>query len=226
MLGRLAGHLTYANVMATIAVFIAMGGGAYALTLPKNSVGADQIKRNAVGSSELKRGAVKSVDVANGSLLSDDFAAGQLPAGPRGPQGPQGPRGLQGPKGDTGAPPPVEGYQTATLQNDFKMYDELNDTVPDVPVRFWKDPFGVVHIQGAVQRSTAPTNHSTNIFILPVGYRPDAEYGVFAVATMNHDDFDGQQLGIVQISANGRVVYDGGNVGYFPLDGITFKAAG
>jgi hypothetical protein len=41
-------QLTYANVMATIAVFIALGGGAYALSLPKNSVGPRQLKTNAV----------------------------------------------------------------------------------------------------------------------------------------------------------------------------------
>jgi hypothetical protein len=54
--GRVAGlgsadvrkQLTYANVMATIAVFIALGGGAYALSLPKNSVGPRQLKTNAV----------------------------------------------------------------------------------------------------------------------------------------------------------------------------------
>jgi len=39
--------------MATVAVFIALGGGAYAaVTLPKNSIGAKQIKKNAVGSVE------------------------------------------------------------------------------------------------------------------------------------------------------------------------------
>ena len=46
---RLRGRLTYANVMATIAVFIALGGVSYAaLKLPKNSVGTKQIKNGAV----------------------------------------------------------------------------------------------------------------------------------------------------------------------------------
>lgn len=48
---RLRPKLTYANVMATIAVFIALGGASYAATkLPKNSVGSKQIKANAVTS--------------------------------------------------------------------------------------------------------------------------------------------------------------------------------
>jgi hypothetical protein len=46
---RLRPQLTYANVMATIAVFIALGGVSYAaLKLPKNSVGTKQIKNGAV----------------------------------------------------------------------------------------------------------------------------------------------------------------------------------
>ena len=90
----LRNSMSYANVMATIAVFLALGGGAYAaLRLPKNSVGTRQIKD----------GAVNSAKVKNGSLLMTDFKLGQLPAGAQGPQGPTGETGPQGPKGDTGA---------------------------------------------------------------------------------------------------------------------------
>ena len=65
---RLRAHLSYANVMSSIAVFMVLGGSAYAAaTLPKNSVGSKQIKSNAVTSSKVK----------NGSLLSKDFKAGQ-----------------------------------------------------------------------------------------------------------------------------------------------------
>jgi hypothetical protein len=92
-MSKLRSGLTYANVMATIAVFLALGGGAYAaFKLPNNSVGSKQIKDNAV----------KSAKVANGSLLANDFRAGELPAGPAGEQGPQGLPGTQGLKGDSG----------------------------------------------------------------------------------------------------------------------------
>ena len=44
MLARFASRLSYANVMATVAVFISLGGGAYAMSrLPKNSVGTKQL---------------------------------------------------------------------------------------------------------------------------------------------------------------------------------------
>jgi hypothetical protein len=79
--------LNYANVVATIALFIALGGGAYAATqLPKGSVGPRQLKRNAVDSSKVR----------DHSLRAADFKAGQLPAGPAGPKGDTGPQGEPG----------------------------------------------------------------------------------------------------------------------------------
>jgi hypothetical protein len=99
-MARIRSSLSYANVIATIALFLALGGGAYAaITLPKNSVGAKQLKKNAVVSKKVK----------NHSLLKKDFKAGQLPPGPRGLQGLQG---LQGPKGDQGAAGTVPGLVT------------------------------------------------------------------------------------------------------------------
>jgi hypothetical protein len=79
--------------MSVIAVFIALGGVALAATqLPKNSVGARQIKA----------GAVRSAEVKDHSLKSKDFATPALPAGPRGPQGDQGTAGPTGPAGAAG----------------------------------------------------------------------------------------------------------------------------
>ncbi len=64
---------TYASVTATLALFVALGGGAYAATaLPANSVGAKQIKKNAVERTELKRNAVDSTKVLDNSLTGKD----------------------------------------------------------------------------------------------------------------------------------------------------------
>jgi Collagen triple helix repeat (20 copies) len=90
-------HVTYANVMASVALFAALGGVSYAAaTLPTNSVGSRQIKS----------GAVTSAKVKDGTLQGTDFGAGQLPSGaqgPRGEKGDPGATGAQGPKGDAGA---------------------------------------------------------------------------------------------------------------------------
>ena len=94
MLARIRSGLTYANVMATFAVFLALGGGAYAaFKLPRNSVGTKQIKKNAVTSAKVK----------NRSLRAIDFGSGQLPVGAQGPAGAQGANGDTGPTGPTGA---------------------------------------------------------------------------------------------------------------------------
>jgi hypothetical protein len=120
-------RLTYANVVASIALFASLGGGAYAaLKLPKNSVGAAQIRPNAVRSS----------DVKNGSLKAQDFASGQLPAG------------AQGPKGDTGAP-------GANGTNGTHGTDGLNGTaraygfvLPNGDVQRGKNVGSVGHLAG------------------------------------------------------------------------------
>ena len=102
MLKRILGRLTYANVMATTAVFIAIGGGAYAAGLAKNSVKSKQIKNGAVKTADLGKNAVTSKKVGAGTLLASDFASGQLPAGPRGPAGADGADGADGTDGVNG----------------------------------------------------------------------------------------------------------------------------
>ena len=73
--------------MATAAVFIALGGGAYAaFRLPANSVGTSQLKRHAVTRSKLDPGLLRAL------------------TGQRGKAGAPGARGTSGSKGDPGAP--------------------------------------------------------------------------------------------------------------------------
>jgi hypothetical protein len=96
-MGYLRRKLSYANVVATIGLFIALGGSAYAIG--QNSVGSKQIKPSAVKTSDLADDAVTAPKVADGSLLAEDFASGELPAGERGPIGPEGPKGETGPPG-------------------------------------------------------------------------------------------------------------------------------
>ena len=71
---RIFGNGSYANVTATLALVIALGGTSYAaIKLPKNSV--------------------TSATVKDRSLMKKDFRLGQMPAGKRGPAGPAGPAG-------------------------------------------------------------------------------------------------------------------------------------
>lgn len=91
---HLRGRITYANVMATVALFVALGGVSYAaVNLPKNSVGAKQLKKNSVNSAKVR----------NGSLTLSDFKRSQR-AKLRGPKGATGAKGDTGATGAPGAP--------------------------------------------------------------------------------------------------------------------------
>ncbi len=62
-------RLTYANVMSSIAVFLVLGGAAFAATkLPKNSVGTKQLKKNAVVTAKIKNNAVNGAKVNESTL--------------------------------------------------------------------------------------------------------------------------------------------------------------
>lgn len=92
-MSRIRRHVSYANVVATLALIFALGtGGAYAATkLAANSVGTKQIKNAAVTRAKLAKGIASSLNQA----------ASVSPAA--GPAGPKGDPGAPGAKGDTGA---------------------------------------------------------------------------------------------------------------------------
>jgi hypothetical protein len=86
-------RLSYANVVATLALFVALGGGAYAtIALPRNSVGTAQLKNSAVNSAKVR----------NGSLRASDFRSSDL-AQLRGPAGALGAAGAPGAPGAGGS---------------------------------------------------------------------------------------------------------------------------
>ena len=47
---KLVDHLTYSRVVSTLALFLALGGGAYAISLGKDDVKSRNIAKNAVKS--------------------------------------------------------------------------------------------------------------------------------------------------------------------------------
>ena len=63
-------RLTYANVVATLALFIAIGGAsAFAASqLGKNTVGSKQLKNNAVTTAKIKKEAITAAKVKKGTL--------------------------------------------------------------------------------------------------------------------------------------------------------------
>jgi hypothetical protein len=61
-----------ASVIAVVALFIALGSGAYAAT---------HLHKNSVGSKAIKNGAVKSPDIHNGTIKGHDIGDKQVKAG-------------------------------------------------------------------------------------------------------------------------------------------------
>jgi hypothetical protein len=95
VLEKLHDRLTYANVMSTVGVFIALGG---------SSIAAVSLTRGSVQGKHVARDAITSPKVKNRSLLAADFAQGQLPQGEKGDKGDPGTPGTAGEPGAPGSP--------------------------------------------------------------------------------------------------------------------------
>jgi hypothetical protein len=110
--------MSYANMMATVAVFIALGGTSYAAL----RITGSQVADGTLTGRDVKNSSLTGADVKDGSLLLKDFKKGQLTAGAPGPQGApgadgavgapglKGDSGLKGDKGDTGDAGSALGY--------------------------------------------------------------------------------------------------------------------
>jgi hypothetical protein len=70
MLTAVRQRLSYSNVIATLALFLALGGVAVAAGLPKNSVGPKQLKRGAVTAAKIRKQAVTTAKLANGAVAN------------------------------------------------------------------------------------------------------------------------------------------------------------
>jgi hypothetical protein len=97
----------YADVAATAALVIALGGTSYAAIV----VTSANIKDNTIVSADLHDEGILSRDIYNGTVtLADisDASESKLrglrgPTGPAGPSGPAGPQGIPGEQGEPGA---------------------------------------------------------------------------------------------------------------------------
>jgi hypothetical protein len=101
MLRKLRPRLTYANVVSTLALALAVGGGtAYAASkigtsniryhavtgskVANNAITASKVKNSALSGSDIRDNSLRGADIRNGTLEAVDFAAGQLPKGDKG----------------------------------------------------------------------------------------------------------------------------------------------
>jgi hypothetical protein len=141
-------RVNFANVVSCLALFVALGGTGYAaINLPRNSVGAKQIRPGSIDNSKVKKG----------SLRKSAFRAGQLP---RGRKGATGAPGVAGPKGDKG-----DSFSLATIlapgqteHGDYGVYGAGGGLVGGV-VDFripLAQPIGDVHAHFIVAQQFTP----------------------------------------------------------------------
>ena len=107
------------NVVGYIALFFVFTGGAYAVSIKKNSVGTKQIKNGAITGPKVKRASIEATKLTPLAISSLDGAKGARGAkgakgatGAKGPQGAKGAQGDRGPVGPQGFPGNPGAYAT------------------------------------------------------------------------------------------------------------------
>jgi hypothetical protein len=112
---RVRARLTYANVIATLALFVALGGTATAAGV---LITGRNIRDGSISGADIKNRSIKRVDLAtaltNGKRISGPVGPPGEPgprgtAGDRGSAGPAGPRGPQGAQGNPGSDATLDG---------------------------------------------------------------------------------------------------------------------
>jgi hypothetical protein len=224
--------------MATIAVFIALGGASYAaLKLPKNSVGTKQLKRNAVNGSKVKDNSLTGADIA-GSVADASHAvhADLADSATNATHATSSDAANHATDADSASNAsllagnsPSAFIQTSQIGSFITAPEVINvggvtscfgpnqwqDLSPNINnvVQYWRDPYGVVHLRGlALRCGTA----GTTIFTLPNGFRPGRLEHVAAVASSGTVE--------VTVDSGGAVASSIAVEQWQSLDGITFRA--
>jgi hypothetical protein len=225
---RLRPQLSYANVIATLALFLALAGGAVAAShLGKNSVGSKQLKKNAVTTAKIKKQAVTGAKVKKDTLTGTQINEAKLGTVPNANHAVSADTVASEPThfiGAPGEPPFSSGSSNAP--------GEMGVVFPRAG--FFKDQAGVVHLQGIVK--VGPT--LPILFTLPPGFRPAqntiAIQNAFCFGNCETDEGGDEETytrvlmvgsGVVleKLDLSGDVLASG-EEGVVSLEGITFRA--
>lgn len=215
-------RLTFANVISCLALFVALGGAAYAATkLPKNSVGTKQIKNSAVTAAKVKKGAITGAQIKSGSLTGTQVNAATLGTVPTAQNAniAQTANTLAAPEAWHEVGTPDQPAFLNSWANQTALHSE--------PVGFYRDKEGIVHLKGAATGGTS----DTAIFDLPPGFRPASTHfirepvaceggtgcpdSVSSIAVVGTNFVTPALEGAVVAAPNTTSVY---------LDGVTFRA--
>jgi hypothetical protein len=209
--------LSYANVMATIAVFIALGGSAYAFQLGKNSVGSKQLRKNAVTTAKIKAGAVTGAKIKQGTITGTQISASTLGTVPSAQKAHEAQTATTAQTAS--ALTPSEGWQEVTNLGVCTTNPVFADWEPAggefAAPAYYRDQAGIVHLRGAVKCPFPAGGFS--VFNLPEGFRPETNQ--YFPATVGES-----ALAPVVVSSFGYVL-NRGSVGVeaLSLDAVSFR---
>jgi hypothetical protein len=200
MLARFRSHLTYANVVSTLCLFILLGGSAVAASglltgkdIKSRSIPGKKLKKNTVTGKEVKEstlGQVPSAENANHANVADSATNAS----------------------NLAAPEAFHVVGAAEFQNGWVAFGAGGSTPG-----FYKDQLGIVHLRGELKSGTSSNTATGDMFTLPTGYRP-AENQQF-----QGGDATGSGNIAVQSSGEVRALSGTGNT-LLSVDGFTFRA--
>ncbi|MGN6217470.1 MAG: hypothetical protein ACTHN7_11030 [Solirubrobacterales bacterium] len=211
---QLRKRLTFANVMSVIAVFVALGATAFAATqLPKNSVGTKQLKKNAVTAAKIKKNAVTTSKIKKDAVTGtqvNEATLGTVPsASVANSLSPVEATHIVGAPGEPG------------FENGAHNIPETG-LIPLLPVGFYKDHEGIVHLQGVAEVGKSAGGVPT-VFTLPPGFRPTPGHAaIFEQLTEATAIIFGGSTNISGFELSGKVL--GNEENPIVLEGITYKA--
>ena len=162
-----------------------------------------QIASEAVTSDKIANSGVTGEKIANEAVTSEKIAAESVTSGDLAP---------------------TEAVHSVTLKNCVGATPWTGAPGVARQPGYWKDPTGLVHLQGAVGCAGDATEGGA-IFALPAGYQPAFLGGVVRWGVLG----SGPALAQVAVldDGSGYVVFDGPNIAtvddYLSLDGLTFR---
>jgi hypothetical protein len=199
-MNRIGSHLTFANVVAVIALFVALGGTALAAVMITSN---SQVGQGVISGHKAPSG--KHPNVILGSIGAGDLASGSVTPAKLKTPATFISAGLADPPG------------TSCSSGNYWFNKD-----PDVTnaTSYYRDPSGIVYLRGDARKCGQA---NSTIFALPPGYRPLRTENHVA-ETVNPADAP-TMIGTVAIHSDGGVTGGGsfGSVAEVWLDGIVFR---